>query len=481
MSDVVKYKMLIGGEWVDAVSGETIRTISPSTGEILGTIPSAGPEDIDCAVKAANRAFADWRNIDAQERGRLVREVGRRLRERIPDLATLGARDNGSPVRSLRRFAQSAADRIEYFGGLGIEIKGETIPTPGNTFNYTLREPFGVVAQLIPWNAPLVFPGSKIPPALVAGNTVVLKVSELAPLPELELAKIFNEVLPPGVVNVVTGYGNTAGAPLVSHPLVRKVSFTGSIATGRRVMQQAAENITPVMLEHGGKSPNIVFPDADLDKAVLGALNGMCLFLQGQACFACTRLFLHVDIYDKFLEALLRKLESVRIGMPTEEETEMGALISKAHLDRVMGYIKLGLDEGAHVIAGGNQPDDPSLSAGNFLCPTVLVDVRNEMRVAQEEIFGPVLCVLPWSDYDKMIHEANDVVYGLAAAIWTENISLAHKTAKRLEAGYIWINHFAGTFTGVPFGGYKQSGFGREHSLTELLDYTQEKNVNVGF
>lgn len=479
MNNSAEYKMLLDGLWVDSAADRTLNVVSPSTGEAIANVPDASAEDVDLAVTAAGRAFLSWQRVNPQDRGDLLREAADIVRSQTDRLALLAARDNGSPVRYLRGYVERATEWLVYFANLSTELKGQTIPTPGETLTYTIRQPYGVVGQIIPWNAPFVLIASHVAPALVAGNTVVVKLSELAPLADLEFVGLLNEKLPRGVLNVLTGRGKTAGEALALHSSVGKLSFTGATSTGRHVMRMAAENVTPVLMELGGNNPSIVFSDADMERAVQGAVSGMCLHLQGQSCFACTRLFVHKKIHDAFVNSLQEKLNSVVVGLSTDESTDMGPLISSERLADVLSYVEEARTEGAYLLSGGERLETEPLGKGNFMRPTVLTGVTREMKIAHRSSFGPVVCVYRWTDYEDMIAQVNSIPNGLSAAIWTRNLRQAHATAQRLQVGYIWINQSARVYTGVPFGGVGASGFGKQICLEGLLHYTQEKSIMV--
>jgi len=473
-------QMLIGGKWVDSDSGETFATFNPATGEKLAEVPRGGTADVDRSVQAAQQAFPAWSRTEARERGKLVARIADKLREHADELGLLDALDSGNPYKAMKGDAILAAEFLDYFAGLALEIKGDTIPSPGNTLNFTLREPYGVVGRIIPFNHPIYFAGGKIGAPLVAGNTVILKPAEQTPLSALVMGKLIEGILPPGVLNIVTGDGPLTGETLVRHSGVRKVALTGGVETGRAVMRNAADAIKSVTLELGGKNPMIVFPDVNLEEAVESAVAGMNFgWCQGQSCGSTSRLFLHESIHDSFLEKLVARVRRIKIGSPLAEDTEMGSLISRDQYDKVMGYIELGKKEGARLVTGGKKLAGEEFARGFFVEPTVFDGVSMSMRLAREEIFGPVLSVLRWSNREQVIAEANQVVYGLTASIWTNDISLALDTARRVEAGYVWINGSSRHFFGAPFGGYKQSGLGKEESLEELLSYTQVKNINV--
>ena len=379
----------------------------------------------------------------------------------------------------MRIDVEGAAKQLEYFAGLGAEIKGETIPSSPQHFSFTLREPFGVVGRITAYNHPLMFV-SRIGATLMAGNTIVIKPAEQTPISSLEMAHDAKDIFPPGVVNIITGNGRDAGAPLVKHPAVRRVAFTGSVEVGREIMRGAADGLKTISLELGGKNPMIVFPDADIEKAAASAFLGMnYTTCQGQSCGSTSRLFLHEKIHDEFLARLVEKVKTIRLGMPIEEDTEMGCVVSQRQFDKVMSYIELGKKEGALPLAGGGRPSSPLLQRGFFVEPTVFDQVDSKMRLAREEIFGPVQSVIRWSDADQALEMANSVEYGLTASIWTRDFARAFRLASQVESGFVWINDSSKHFLGVPFGGYKQSGLGREECFADMLSYTQVKSVNV--
>ena len=474
-----KYDCLIGGVLEGSESGNTFATTNPATGEKLAEVPDCDARDVDRAVRAAQKASREWRRMTPTERGGYCRRFAERLRARKDVYAALDALDGGNPVTQMRADVMGAAAQLEYFAGIASEIKGETVPSAPQTFNFTLREPYGVVAKIIPFNHPLMF-AARIGSPLMAGNTVVLKPAEQTPLSALEMAHDVKEIFPPGVVNIITGDGPSVGAPLVRHPGVRRIAFTGSVEVGRAIMRDAAEGLKTISMELGGKNPMIVFPDVDVDQAVASAFNGMnyCVS-QGQSCGSTSRLFLHTDIHDAFIERLANKMKSVRIGLPIDEKTEMGSLVSRDQFDKVMSYIEIGKKEGAVVMTGGGKPSDRELQQGYFVEPTLFTQVDYRMRLAQEEIFGPVESVIAWTDPKQLIPMANSVIYGLTASIWSRDFATAYRLASEIEAGYIWINESSKHFIGMPFGGYKLSGLGRQECLADLLSYTQQKSVNV--
>ena len=477
-----KYQLFIDGQWVDAESGKTFSTPNPATGDTLAEVAEADKADIDKAVNAARRAFeGKWSKLSARDRGRLLYKLSQLIEQNASELAKLETSDNGKPIRE-SQFVDlpQVAENFEYFAGWATKIEGETIPVPGKMFNYTLREPVGVCGQIIPWNFPLLMAAWKLAPALAAGNTVVLKPAEQTPVTAMELGKLVQEAgFPEGVVNIVPGYGETAGAALAAHPGINKIAFTGSTEVGKIIARTAAENLTKVSLELGGKAPNIVFADADLEQAVNGAMMGI-FFNQGQVCCAGSRLFIEDRVKDEFLSKLKEKSQKIVVGDPMDKSTHMGPQVSREQLDRIKSYVTIGCEEGAGVLHGGQPPQlDAAFQQGYFYQPTILTDVTNKMRVAQEEIFGPVVSVLTFKDEEDLIKQANETIYGLSAGIWTSDITRAHRFAKEIKAGVVWINTFNMFNAASPFGGYKQSGYGREMGKHALELYTQVKSVWV--
>ena len=472
-------QLLIGGEWRDSVSGETFETRNPATGELLATVAAANDRDVDEAVAAAWHAAPEWRRRGPRERATLLGLVAKRLEEEGDRLAYIDSADCGNPLQGMRKDVRSAVEYIRYMCGIALELKGQTIPVGRGVLDYTLRQPYGVVARITPFNHPLMFAAQKIAAPLIAGNTVVLKPSSLAPLAPLEFARVIADILPPGVFNLVTGSGERCGRPLVRHPRVKRIAFTGSVETGQQLARDAAEGgIKVLSLELGGKNPLIVLPDAD--RVAAAAATGMNLdWTLGQSCGSTSRALVHASLYDAFVDRVRAKFESLRIGIPTDLATELGCLVSQAQLDKVERYVALGRSEGAQLVCGGARPTEERLARGFFYRPTLFAKVDPAMRIAREEIFGPVLSVISWTDEAKMLEIANDVPYGLSANIWTNDLRAAHRLADEVEAGYVWINGDGRHFTGAPFGGYKASGVGSEESLEELLSYTQTKNVAV--
>jgi len=478
-------QLFIGGSWRDAASGETFPVYDPARGEVVAHAAAASAADVDDAVRAARQAFeaGPWATMTSSDRGRAIWRLGDLIEEHADELAMLETIDNGKPLAVARGADVAlAADLFRYMAGWATKIAGKTFPisvpyAPGARFHtYTLREPVGVVGQIIPWNFPLLMAAWKLGPALATGNTVVLKPAEQTPLSATRLAELLGEAgIPDGVVNVVHGFGETAGAALAAHPGVDKVAFTGSTEVGRLVLQAAAGNLKKVSLELGGKSPNVVFADADIDAAIAGAANAI-FFNQGQVCSAGSRLYVERAIYDDVVAGVSAAAKAMKVGAGIEADTEMGPLVSAEQLERVTGYLELGRSEGARAVAGGDQIDRP----GYFVEPTVLADTRNEMRVVREEIFGPVLVAQPFDDADEIDSLANDTPYGLAAAIWTRDITKALRTASQLKAGTVWINTYNIYDAALPFGGYKESGWGREMGEEVLSLYTETKSVCVG-
>lgn len=481
--EVGRQLMLIGGQWVESSTGEFIPIENPSRkGSIAGEVPRANALDVDRAVLSAAKAFESWKGVSPRERGRLMIRISEAIEMKANEIARITAVETGNAIRTQSRpEAMLTADIFRYFGGVASEIKGETIPLGENLLSYSRREPIGVVGGIVPWNSPVGLAALKIAMSITAGNTLVLKPSSEAPLAVLRLVEICAEILPPGVINVVTGTGSECGLPLARHPLVRKLSFTGSHEIGKMIMEAAAERIVPVTLELGGKSPQIVFPDADEPQTVDGVFLAMRFTRQGQSCTAGSRLFLHESIYESFLEKLIKKLKSLKIGNPLDESTDMGALINRTQFEKVCSFVEDGIrQKGARLLTGGLPPKEGPLSEGYFMEPTVIGDVQNDWRIAREEIFGPVLAVIPWKEEEEAIRMANESHYGLAAFIWTHDIGKALRTAHRIESGWVQINQGVGIVPGQSYGGFKQSGFGREYSLEGMLDsFTQRKSITV--
>ena len=478
-SDIIN-KIFVNNEWRSAGSGHTIDVVNPATEEVITAVPAAEQADLELAVEAARAALSGpWSQLSPRERGRFVWNIGQRLLDAADEVARLETLHNGKPINESRHIdIPAAAACFQYYAGWADKIHGETIPVDNNYLAYTLREPVGVVAAIVPWNFPLLLAAWKVAPALACGNTVILKPASQTPLTALALARIASDVgLPPGVLNVVTGTGTTLGRLIVAHPGIDKIAFTGDTSTGREIMRNSADTLKRITLELGGKSPNIVLADADLDAAVRGATTGI-FYGKGEVCAAGSRLLVDRSIRDQFLEKVVARAKKMLPGDPMDPKTRQGAIASKTQLQRDLKYIETAKQEGATLLAGGRR-HDIGTGKGYFLEPTVFGGVTPAMTIASEEIFGPVLAAIDFADLDEAIARANDSPYGLAAAVWTKDIKKAHQVARRLQAGTVWVNSYNVYDTAVPFGGYKQSGFGREMSVHALEHYTQLKSVWV--
>jgi aldehyde dehydrogenase (NAD+) len=472
--------LLINNEWRPSVSGKTMDVINPATEEVIATVAAADAADVDAAVAAARAALqGPWGTLSARDRGRLVRRLADRLLEKVDEVARLETLHNGKPISESRHIEiPAAAECFEYYAGWADKVVGETIPVKGQHLTYTLREPVGVVAAIVPWNFPLLLAAWKVAPALACGNTVILKPASQTPLTAIALGEIAVEVgLPPGVLNVITGAGSTVGQAIVEHPGIDKIAFTGDTSTGKGIMRSAAETLKKITLELGGKSPNIVLADADIDAAIRGAAIGI-FYGKGEVCAAGSRLLVDKAIKHEFIDKLAARAKKTVAGDPMDPKTRFGALSSKKQLDTVLRYIESGKTEGATLVAGGSRTDIGT-GKGYFVQATVFADVTPPMTISREEIFGPVLAAIDFADVDEAIAIANDSPYGLAAGVWTRDIKKAHYVARSLQAGTVWINTYNIYDTAAPFGGYKQSGFGREMGAHALEHYTQTKTVWV--
>jgi aldehyde dehydrogenase (NAD+) len=473
-------KLLINNEWRDATGGKTMEVVNPATEEVIATVASADKSDVDAAVAAARAALnGPWGRMSARERGRLVSKLADRLLEKADEVARLETLHNGKPIFESRQIEiPAAAECFEYYAGWADKVMGETIPVKGNYLTYTLREPLGVVAAIVPWNFPLLLAAWKVAPALACGNVVILKPASQTPLTAIALGEIAVEIgLPPGVLNVITGPGSSVGQAIVEHPGIDKIAFTGDTSTGKGIMRAAADTLKKITLELGGKSPNIILPDADLEAALRGATTGI-FYGKGEVCAAGSRLLVARSIKDEFMEKLAARAKKMVAGDPLDPKTRYGALASKKQLETVQRYVDIAKKEGATLVAGGARADIGT-GKGYFYQPTVFDNVAPDSTISREEIFGPVLATIEFADIDEAIARANDSPYGLAAAVWTRDIKKAHYVARKLQAGTVWINTYNVYDTAAPFGGYKASGFGREMSSHALEHYTQVKSVWV--
>ena len=469
--------LYIGGKWQDSADGGTFETINPSNLEKLGEVPEATEKDIDQAVAAAKTAFEEWRQVPIAERARCLEALAKRIDDNADELALMDAVDSGNALNGMRGDMDWTSATLRYFAGLITEIKGESSSHGPRHLNVTRRQPYGVVAKINPFNHPFRFCAEKAAAPLAAGNCVVIKGSEQAPLSGLRLGELCEGIFPDGVINIVTG-GAKAGQALVTHPDVSRIGFVGSIPTGRMIAKAAAESLKVVTLELGGKNPIIIFPDADPERAAAAAIKGMNMNRQGQSCSSTSRVFVHQSLHDAVTEELVKQAEALPIGVPWVDTNDVGPIVSQRQFERIMGFIESAEKDGADCLTGGGQPDDEDLRKGLFISPTIYDRVTPDMRIGHEEIFGPIMSVMPWSDEDEMLKTVNGLEYGLTAAILTNDFAKAMETAERVEAGYVWINS-SGRYLGAPYGGWKQSGLGQEECFEELLSYTRIKNINM--
>lgn len=467
-----------GRAWHEPVTGSHAPTFDPGRGTTLCDVAEGTAEDVDKAVEAARAGFLVWRDTPPLERARILKEIAQILRDNAKELATIDAANCGNPVAEMMGDARIAAAQTEFFAGLVTEMKGATIPMGPDALNYSIRQPLGVVARIVAFNHPFMFVAGKMAAPLAAGNAVIMKPPAQAPLSSLRLAELVGDLLPPGVFNVIPG-GAAAGAALAGHAGVDKVTIIGSVPAGRAVMRSASDTVKPVLLELGGKNALIGFGDSDPDAVARAVVGGMNFTWCGQSCGSTSRAFLHADIHDAVVERVRDAASRFKPGIPTDPQTTMGAIVNKAQHERVLDFIESAKEEGATLIHGGKVPDDPALKDGFYVEPTIFADVTADMRIAREEIFGPVLAVLKWDDESRMIEEVNSLEYGLTCSIWTRDLETAHRTAQAVEAGFVWINEVSKHFIGAPFGGVKQSGIGREESIEELFSFTHEKNIHI--
>ena len=466
-----------GGAWHQPQGGY-LETFNPATGESLGACADGNTSDVDSMVQAAQEGFKTWRKIKPLERAGLMKKIATVLRDNADDLAMIDAANCGNPIREMKNDARVAAAMIDYCAGLVTEVKGETIPMGPDVVNMTVREPYGVVGRIVAYNHPIMFTAGKMGPPLAAGNVVIMKPPHQAPLSSYRMMELIHGIVPPGVINLLTADREGSSA-LVTHPKVPRISLIGSVPTGRAIAKAAADRLKHVTLELGGKNACVIYPDADLEKAAQAAIDGMNFTWCGQSCGSTSRLFIHSSVYDQVMKMALMRVEFYRPGLPTDMATTMGCIVSKPQLDKIMSYIDIAKSEGATLVFGGSRPSSPELSRGLFVEPTIFTDVKQSMRIANEEVFGPVLAVLKWEDEEDLFDQINSVEYGLTGSIWTTNLANAHRAASRIESGYIWINSVSSHFLGASFGGYKQSGIGREEGADELLSFSQVKNINI--
>ncbi len=478
-------RMLIHGEWVESTTGKSFETVNPATGKVLTTVAEANEEDVNQAVQAARTAFDNgpWRTMKPSARSRLLRKLGQLIEDHVEELTQLEVLDNGMVYKFARRLILNASERFYQYAGWATQIEGttKTVSSRGNHFTFTRREPLGVCGQITPWNIPMSAAALKIAAPLASGNTVVLKPAEQTPLTALYLGELIEEAgFPPGVVNIVPGFGPTAGAALAKHPDVDKLSFTGSTEVGKMIMKSGAHTVKHVSLELGGKSPNIIFADANLQKAIRGAISGY-IANTGQVCIAGSRLFVEKKVYEQVVYGLIEGTKTIQLGNGLDPNAHIGPLVSKEQLETVLGYIQSGIDEGAELLLGGTRAEGGDLADGYFVNPTIFGNVSDDMTIAREEIFGPVICVIPFEDINEVIERANDTHYGLVAGVWTQDMAKVHRMIEELQAGTVWVNTYGNLDNVMPFGGYKQSGLGRENGRDVIDLYTQEKSAWINW
>lgn len=475
-----KRQLYIDGAWRDAFDGRAEDVLNPATGEGLGSVAVAGTADVDAAVKAARKGFVDWRQVKLVDRAAILREAARIIRANAERIALVDSADSGGPFKRMIRDAETGAATLEFFAGLATEMKGTTIPFDTSSLNYTMREPLGVVVRINAFNHPFMFAAQRAAAPLVAGNALIIKPPVQAPLSSLLFAELVGHLFPAGVFSVLPG-GRECGEALVEHPSVAMVGLIGSPQTGRAIAKAAAGTLKKLSLELGGKNAMVVYPDADPAKVAAGAVQGMNFTWCGQSCGSLSRIFLHVSLHDEVLGRIKELVSRIHYGIPTDPATEMGCMVSVDQLQKTRSYVRYGIEDGATLVAGGQDPTEAEFARGNFYPPTVFADVEPHMRIARDEIFGPVMSVFKWSNEAAMFEAVNDTDLGLTASIWTKDLASAHRAAGLVEAGYVWVNGNSTHFLGAPFGGYKQSGLGREESIEELHACTQLKNVNISF
>lgn len=472
--------MLIGGEMVESLDGGWLDSHNPANGDFIGKVPRATAADVDRAVAAAERAYPKWAALSVAQRAKYLLDLAEALNRQSDRILQVEVADTGNTIGPMRTDLANGIERLKYFVGLGYELKGQSIPATAENIHFTLREPYGVVGRILAFNHPINMAVAGMAAPLMAGNAVILKPSEHSPLSASILGEIARDVLPPGVLSILSGTGAESGEALVRHPRVKRLSFIGSARTGMAIQRAAAEvAVKHITLELGGKNPFIVFPDAPVEKVSAAAVSGMNFSWQGQSCASTSRLFVHDSIYDAVVERVAAKVSAIRVGDPFDEKSQMGPINSSGQFAKVLHYIDAGLADGARLVAGGRRPQGPTFEKGYWIEPTVFADVEPEMRIAREEIFGPVLSILRWSEVDEVVEKANALDFGLTAAVWTNDLTVAMKTARRIESGYVWVNGVGAHVRAMPYGGYKNSGIGRERGLDELLSYTEEKSVHI--